>query len=328
MRILVTGGLGFLGQHLVRHLLREQPDARLTVIDNLSSSRIDYSWLHGLAEIVVDDFAALPAGRRFDRIYHLASPVGSLGILAMSGHVARAIVGLAVRAGEWAAASGASLLYVSSSEVYGKGGEQVESDELSVAVQTGTRMEYSLGKLTGEHLLRNMAARHGFRLTVARPFNALGAHQSSRIGFVVPTFFEHAIAGQPLPLFHGGRQVRCFCHVDDLVRGLIAIQEHGVDGQTYNVGHPGNATSIRDLAAKIRKLCQSSSALECVDPVERFGRGYLEASAKSPSIQKLHADTGWRPAIDLDSALRQVHRGYLTSGVSAHACRADRVAEA
>jgi nucleoside-diphosphate-sugar epimerase len=328
MRILVTGGLGFLGQHLVRQLLVQQPGVRLTVVDNLSSSRIDYTWLQGLAEIIIDDFAALPDGRRFDRIYHLASPVGSLGILAMSGYVAGAIVALAERAGEWAAACGASLLYVSSSEVYGKGGEQDENDELSVAVQTGTRMEYSLGKLAGEHLLRNMAARHGFRVTVARPFNALGAHQSSRIGFVVPTFFENALAGQALPLFHGGRQVRCFCHADDLVRGLIAIQEHGVNGQTYNVGHPGNATSIRELAEKIRQLCQSSSALEDVDPVQRFGPGYLEASAKLPSIHKLQADTGWRPTIDLDSALRQIHRSCLASGVAAHACPAHRVAEA
>jgi nucleoside-diphosphate-sugar epimerase len=328
MRILVTGGLGFVGQHLLRHLLVQHRDAHLTVIDNLSSSRIDHAWLLGRAEILIDDFAALPARQRFDQIYHLASPVGSLGILAMSGHVAKAIVDLAVRAGEWAAASGASLLYVSSSEVYGKGGEQDERDELAVPVQIGTRMEYSLGKVAGEHVLRNMAARHGFRLTIARPFNALGEHQSSRIGFVVPTFFEHAMAGRALPLFHGGQQVRCFCHVDDLVRGLIAMQQHGANGQTYNVGNPGNAISIRELAVKIRALCRSSSALECVDPSARFGCAYIEASAKSPSIDKLHADTGWWPAIDLDGALQRVHRSYLTMGASVHAEHADRVAEA
>ncbi|MCW7538565.1 NAD(P)-dependent oxidoreductase [Aquabacterium sp. A7-Y] len=326
MKILITGGLGFLGQHLARHLLRDVPGCRLTLIDNLSSSVIDHAWLRDKAEIIIDDFAAMPVGRRFDRIYHLASPVGSLGILSMSGYVAKQITDLAVRAGEMAAACGAPLLYVSSSEVYGKGGPQSEGDELAVPVQTGTRMEYSLGKLSAEHLLRNMAARYGFRLTVVRPFNALGEHQSSRIGFVVPTFFEHAMAGKPLPLFHGGNQVRCFCHAEDVVRGMAAVQERGVDGETYNVGHPGNAISIRDLAAKIRALCDSDSILESVDPVERFGPSYLEASAKSPSIEKVHADTGWRPRIDLDSALARVHGYYSNLGAPALEHRPDRVA--
>jgi nucleoside-diphosphate-sugar epimerase len=266
--------------------------------------------------------------RAFDRIYHLASPVGSLGILSKSGCVAKQITDLAVRAGELAAASGAALLYVSSSETYGKAGEQCEHDELSVPVETGTRMEYALGKLTGEHLLRNLALRFGFRLTVARPFNALGENQSSRIGFVVPTFFEQAIAGRPLSLFHGGSQVRCFCHVNDMVRGFVAVQEHGVEGGAYNLGHPGNAISIRNLALKIRALCRSKSPLETVDPVQLFGTHYLEASAKSPCIRKAQGDTGWTPIIDLDTALRWIHRHYLDSDTAPHACHPHRVAAA
>jgi len=312
-RILITGGLGFLGQHLAQYLLRTDPGCQLTIVDNLSSSKIDYRWLRNRAEILTSDFRTVSlAGRRFSHIYHLASPVGSLGILTKSGYVAKEITDLALRAGELAADTGAAVLYVSSSEVYGKAGFQGEDDELTVPVQTGTRMEYSLGKLAGEHLLRNLAARFGFRLTVVRPFNALGEGQSARIGFVVPTFFQNALAGKPLPLFNGGNQIRCFCHAEDVVRGLVAIQERGKDRHTYNVGNPRNAVTIRDLAMRIRELCASDSQLQTVDPTQRFGAHYLEASAKSPCIDKTKADTGWTPAIDLDAALARLYSYYST----------------
>jgi nucleoside-diphosphate-sugar epimerase len=312
-KILITGGLGFLGQHLARYLLRTHPGCQLTIIDNLSSSEINYGWLQNRAEILTADFRTVSlASRRFSRIYHLASPVGSLGILTKSGYVVKEITDLALRAGELAADNGAAVLYVSSSEVYGKAGVQREDDELAVPVQTGTRMEYSLGKLAGEHLLRNLAARFGFRLTVVRPFNALGEGQSARIGFVVPTFFRNALVGKPLPLFNGGNQIRCFCHAEDVARGLVAIQERGKDRHTYNIGNPGNAVTIRELAMRIRELCASDSQLETVDPTQRFGAHYLEASAKSPCIDKIKADTGWTPAIDLDSALTRVYDYYST----------------
>jgi nucleoside-diphosphate-sugar epimerase len=310
-KILITGGLGFLGQHLARYLLHTDPGCQLTIIDNLSSSEISYGWLHNRAEILTVDFRTSSlAGRTFSRIYHLASPVGSLGILTRSGYVAKEITDLALRAGELAAEHGATVLYVSSSEVYGKAGLQREEDELVVPVQTGTRMEYSLGKLAGEHLLRNLAARFGFRLTVVRPFNALGEGQSAQIGFVVPTFFQNALVGKPLPLFNGGNQIRCFCHAEDIVRGLVAVQECGRDRHTYNLGNPGNAVTIRELAMRIRELCASDSQLETVDPTQKFGMHYLEASAKSPRIDKVKTDTGWTPAIDLDTALTRVYDYY------------------
>jgi nucleoside-diphosphate-sugar epimerase len=319
-RVLITGGLGFLGQHLARYLLRTDPGCHLTIIDNLTSSEMNYGWLHNRAEIITEDFRAVSLdGRRFSRIYHLASPVGSLGILTKSGYVAKEIIDLALRAGELAADHAAPILYVSSSEVYGKAGDQREDDELAVPEQTGTRMEYSLGKLAGEHLLRNLAARFGFRLTVVRPFNALGEGQNARTGFVVPIFFRNALAGKALPLFHGGTQVRCFCHAEDVVRGLVAIQEHGQDHHTYNLGNPGNAVTIRELAMRIRDICASDSQLETVDPAQRFGAHYLEASAKSPCIDKIKADTGWTPAIDLDTALTRVY-DYCSTMRGSNSC--------
>lgn len=311
LRILVTGGLGFLGHHLCRRLLRSHPDCELTVVDNLSSSRIDQGWMRGRAEVRIGDFLDWnPGGRRFDRLYHLASPVGSLGILSRAGRIAKEITDLAVHAGETAMAAGASLLYVSSSEVYGKPGMQSETDEAWVPTASGARMEYLLGKLAGEHLLRNLAARHGFRLTLVRPFNVLGEHQTARIGFVVPTFFERALAGEPLPIFYGGAQRRCFCHAEDLAAGLETVQEKGEAGGLYNLGNPGNRISIRLLAERIRRLCGSRSPLEALDPSERFGSQYLEAAEKVPSIAKA-AGLGWMPRIDLEAALRRVQGHYL-----------------
>jgi nucleoside-diphosphate-sugar epimerase len=288
------------------------PDCRLTLVDNLSSSRIDHAWLQGRAEIVIGDFRGFcPSKTGFDRIYHLASQVGSLGILEQSGYVARQITDLAVHAGEMADRCGAPLLYVSSSEIYGKAGLQREEDELSVPVETGTRMEYSLGKLAGENVLRNLSERFGFRLTIARPFNILGENQASRIGFVVPTFFEQALAGRPMTLFYGGSQIRCFCHAEDMAEGMVSIQERGIAGETYNLGNPANLTTILDLAVRIRDLCGSRSQLESTDPRERFGARYLEAPPKHPSIDKIRGHTGWAPHIDLETSLARIHAHYI-----------------
>lgn len=318
LRILITGGLGFMGHHLCKRILGAYPDCSLTLIDDLSSSRIDYGWIRQRAEIRIEDFLAADfRGRRFDRIYHLASPVGSLGILDRTGYVSKNIVDLAVRAGELAAASGASLLYVSSSETYGKPGRQDERDELTVPVRTGARMEYSLGKLAGEHLLGNLSQRMGFRLTIVRPFNILGEHQSSRIGFVVPTFMEQASRDKPLTLYYGGGQIRCFCHAEDMAEGLILVQEMGRAGETYNLGNPANRITIRALAEKIRDLCGSTSILDSVDPASRYGAQFIEAPAKQPSITKALKHTGWTPRIDLDSALARIVRHYREKNAEA-----------
>ena len=309
--VLVTGGLGFIGVHLCRALLRRDPSARLTIVDDLSSTRMDYADLEGRADIHVQDLRTFASRRgRYDVVYHLASPVGSLGILERSGRVGRDILDLAHAAAEIAIASRADLLYLSSSEVYGRDGRHAEEVPKVVEERRGTRMEYALGKLLAEHVLLNLAAEHSFRVRVCRPFNVIGEGQCARAGFVVPTFFERALAGGELPVFGDGAQLRAFCHVEDLVAGVLAVQARGRPDVVYNVGNPAEPVSIRSLADRIVALCDSPSAVVAVDPRSLHGPRYLEAYEKIPDITRVRAETAWAPRVGLDAALRRVLHHY------------------
>jgi len=310
-QILVSGGLGFIGYHLCKRLLETEPDNSIVVVDNLSSTQLDFSDLIGRVKILTADFRSMPDDMgMFDEIYHLASPVGSLGILEKYGYIAQEILGLAEKAARIAAHSGASLLYVSSSEVYGRDGRHQESAEQIVPCKRGARMEYALAKLTAEHVLLNLAAEGAFKLRIVRPFNAMGEWQSSAIGFVVPKFFEAALNGQELQIFGTGQQVRSFCHVLDLVNGIIQVQVKGRLNNIYNIGHPESIITIEELALAILRLCNSGSKVQYVDPVSLYGNRYIEAFDKVPDIAKAITDTGWRPSISLSNGLERILKHY------------------
>lgn len=312
-RILVTGGLGFIGYHLCKRLLEVEPESRIVAVDNLSSTRLDYFDLIGRVRIITEDAQFLADDLdSFDEVYHLASPVGSLGILEKSGRIARDILGLADKAARIASRSKSRLLYVSSSEVYGRDGQHKESSEQIVPCKRGARMEYALAKLTAEHVLLNLAAEGSFELRIVRPFNAMGEWQSSLLGFVVPKFFEAALAGRDLQVFGTGKQVRSFCHVSDLVNGIIQIQAKGHLNHVYNLGQPNNVITIEELAHFIRELCKSSSKIHHVDPVNLYGKHYLEAFDKVPDIAKATEHTGWKPNIGLESGLERILSHHRT----------------
>lgn len=310
-KVLITGGLGFLGYHLATHLLRRDGTISLTIVDNLSSTRIDYRSLLGRAHIEVQDLRLYREGTaRFDDIYHLASPVGSLGILARTGRVAEDILSLTYRVIELALRSRAKLLFVSSSEVYGQDGIHEEGVRLSVNQNGGARAEYALGKMTSEVVLRNLSFLQPIRYNVCRPFNVIGEQQSAAIGFVVPTFFEAALRGDSIPVFAPGTQRRSFCHVSDVVRALVAIQESGLEGETFNVGHDGNTLSIQELAQVIRALCDSRAPIVLVDSLAKFGQRYSEAFEKIPDLRRIRSRLGWQPELGLQESLARVHRFY------------------
>ncbi len=309
-KILVTGGLGFVGFHLCQTLLHTYPECELTIVDNLSSTRLDYQALVGRAEIHIKDLKSYSAEQQFDEVFHLASPVGSLEILKRHGHIATDILELAHAANDIAARSKAKLIYLSSSEVYGRDGQHQETADQIVPDRRGTRMEYALGKLTAEHVLLNLADNHNHVIRIVRPFNIVGPYQCDSLGFVFPLFFKAALSSTPLLVHGDGKQTRSFCAVEDLVSGLLAVQRDGLHSTIYNVGNPHNRTSIAALASRIIRQCESESVIELVDPTELYGPRYLEAYNKMPAIDRVSSHTGWQPQRDLQQILRDLYRHY------------------
>jgi nucleoside-diphosphate-sugar epimerase len=310
-KILVTGGLGFIGFHLIKHLFSKYNDLKITVIDNLSSSLIDFGPLYGKLDVRIKDLLEVEElNDDFADIYHLASPVGSLGILSKNGFVAKNIIDLTYKVIDITLRCHSNLLFVSSSEIYGHSGILFENDVKHIANTIGTRTEYALGKLTSETILENLNLNNRLTYNTVRPFNVIGEQQSSKIGFVVPSFFENAIQNKDIPVFYDGLQKRSFCHVEDIAKAMVCIQESGIMNEVFNIGHDRNITNIIDLACRIKDMCNSRSAIIHIDPVKKYGKSYLEAFDKIPNIDKISKTLGWKPKINLNDSLEMIYKYY------------------
>lgn len=311
-RYLITGGLGFLGHHLAKLLLASDGSSSITIVDDLSSVPRDWKWLADAgAEVLVQDLRDFAyEGRRFDEIYHLASPVGCLGILSRCGKITKEIVDLTHRAVEIALHNNAKLLFVSSSEVYGESVSWQEDAALVQRATPGARNEYSIGKLASEIILRNTALCEPLRYNICRPFNTFGEFQSPEIGFVVPRFILQAIREQDIEVFQPGLQKRAFCHASDTVAAFTCIQRSSLEGEILNVGDPRNLVSIMELAETIKSICRSASKIVTVDPTAVYGPAYVEAPDKVPDTGRIGRLLGWQPKRDFHDSLRRTYEHY------------------
>ncbi len=318
-RVLVLGGFGFTGSHLVELLLAD-PEVEVHVVDDLSSSPLPLDAL--LAEIgpatalswsieTIESFFAAPPAGRWDEIYHLASIVGPAGVLPHAGRIAAALVDDLVVVADAALAQGSRLLFVSTSEVYGggAGGFCSEDGPKLVPAAASPRLEYAVGKLAAEIALVNLCDKDGLDARIVRPFNIAGPRQSGAGGFVLPRFVGQALAGVELTVFGDGSQVRAFTHVRDIAHGFVAAMRQGAPGAVYNLGNPANRTTVLELAREVltatssdagapamRSDPRSSTAgIRFVDPRTIYGRLYTEALDKLPDAARATAALGWQP---------------------------------
>lgn len=314
-KVLITGGLGFIGRHLIRHFQFMGNSYKLTVIDDLSGSELTAATAAEIGKNVdvrIENFLQFdPEGRQFDDVYHLASPVGAIGILAKSGKIAKQIVDLAEKATEVCLKCKARLMYTSSSEIYYASPNQHEETEITLNVHHGARIEYAIGKYAGEVLVRNMGLSKNLNFNICRPFNLIGEEQSSQLGFVVPRFFEACLSNSTLEVFGDGTQERSFCDVKDFVPALVAFQESNLSGETLNIGNLHNRTTILALAEKIKLLTQSQASIKLVDPMKKYGNLYMEGGEKLANTNKAQNLIALNLTSNLDETLKRIHGFYL-----------------
>ena len=313
-RILITGGFGFIGGHLLE-LLLSCPGNEVHVIDDLSGRPLFYGpqamelSRDGRFTYSVQDLAQPLNGQSrpgFAEIYHLASVVGPAGVLPHSGEIANSILNHALITARLAAASGGRLIYVSSSEVYGGGVDGFCSETMPCLIpsRVSARAEYAAGKLAAELALLNLARAQGLDIRVTRPFNVAGPRQSGAGGFVLPRFVGMAIASMPITVFGTGLQRRAFTDVRDIARGMVAAAEFGRPGSVYNLGNPDNVCTILDLANEVRETTGSQSEIHFVDGRDIYGPLYEEAGEKLPDAVRAREELGWAPQISRSHTIR------------------------
>ena len=303
MRVLVTGGAGFLGSHLAQRLV--DAGHHVVCLDDLSSGRREnIEHLAGSGRftfIECDVVGPLPDCGAFDRVYHLASPVAAcverpIATLRTGAEGTRRVLDLA-------AECGAVFLMASTSEVYGDPDvhPQVETYAGSVS-PVGPRSSYDEAKRFAEALTVAYARRRGLSVRIARIFNTYGPGMRPDDGRVVSTFITRALEGRPLPVFGTGEQTRSFCYVSDTVEGLMRLAESDWD-RPVNLGS-ADEVRILDLARQVIELTGSASEIAFAplpedDPVRR-----------RPDIRLARRLLEWQPTVSRPEGLRRTIAYY------------------
>jgi len=299
-RVVVTGGAGFLGSHLVTHLLDRGDD--VVAVDNLCTGRrVNLDGVAGRPgfEFVEQDVSlALPVDGPVDAVLHFASPASPPAYLALP--IETLLVGSdgTRHALDLARAHGARFLLASTSEVYGDPLVHPQTEDYWGHVNpNGPRSVYDEAKRFGEAITMAYHRTYGLAVRIVRIFNTYGPRMRADDGRVVTNFLVQALRGDPITIYGDGTQTRSFCYVDDEVRGILALLDSEEIGPV-NIGNPGEFTML-ELAERVLEVTGSSSelvfeALPVDDPRQR-----------RPDITLARERLGWKPEVELGEGLQR-----------------------
>ncbi len=313
MRILITGGAGFIGSHLCELMLKA--GHRVTVVDDLSTGSTDnISHMMGredfelVRETVLNESTMTALVDRCDVIYHLAAAVGvqlivdePVHTIETNIHGSEVVLNLANKFSR-------KILIASTSEVYGKSTKTPfgEDDDTTLGSTRYTRWSYACSKMVDEFLALAYHNEYGLEAVICRFFNTVGPRQTGQYGMVVPRFVRRALAGEPIEIYGTGAQIRCFCNVTDVVNAMVKLMETDkADGQVINVGSD-EPISIESLADTIIEMTGSSSRKTRLSYEEAYGRPFDDMLTRIPDLTKIRTLIGYEPKYSLTETLQQI----------------------
>ena len=311
MRVLITGGAGFIGSHLADALIARGD--HVIALDNFSTgSTANIKHITKSFEIIDGDIRNTDlineTTKDVDLVFHMAAALGVNTILespleSISTNIAGSEVVLNA-----AANHKKRILIASTSEIYGKNPKQPlnESDDRVVGSPQKIRWSYSDAKAIEEAMAFSLNQDKGLKVTTARLFNTVGPRQSAQYGMVVPRFVKAALNNEPINIYGDGTQSRVFCHVQDAIEALLTLVDTDKTiNEVYNVGGTGEIT-IKTLAETIIKQTNSKSTIEYIPYEKAYGPGFEDMQRRVPDISKIKEAIKWQPQRDLTQIISDV----------------------
>jgi UDP-glucose 4-epimerase len=317
MKVLITGGAGFIGSHLAEHLLARGD--RVAVIDDLSTgamANIEAFKSNPKFSYAIETIFNVPLLAEMvdnaDAIFHLAAAVGVRLIIESPTRTIETNIGGTELVLKAAAKKLKPIFVASTSEVYGKSTKVPfkEDDDLVFGATTKSRWSYAASKAVDEFLALAYAKEKKLPVVIARLFNTVGPRQTGRYGMVIPRFIEQGLAGGPISVYGDGKQTRCFGWVGDVVRGmadLLACEK--AEGQVFNLGAT-EEISINDLAAKVAAKTGGKAKIEHITYEKAYEEGFEDMMRRVPSTEKAAKFIGYKATVGIDEILDRVIATY------------------